>query len=433
MKNFLFVLIFASLSFATSNCVPITDGGQSLGTTAKRWNTLFVDSVHNYGRTTDTIGWGTALKNDTTGFGNKVTNPLTTIGDIIYATTTATNATPGRLAAGASGTVLQGAGAATLPAYSAWTMAAPGASSTNRLASNGTNWVALASDTIGLGTAFSGKISTGGVANISGGTLGAIPYQSGASATTILAATATANKLLCSGASAAPTWSTPTFPNASATANKIIISDGTNWVASTPTYAAPGSANNMMKSDGTNWTSAGSDSVGLGTKINANQANYRTLAQAQGYMIAGQAVGTYWFGMQDSAASSSGGSSRYSPVIIPWYTADHPTLNGAVATLRVDAICCVNATAPTATFTVGLYPVTKGAGAAGLSIWSLGSVVSGSTVAFTTPSASSITRAVSSAITIPSDGMYVLGVTTTSATIATSSLVNITAYLEERN
>ena len=277
MKSMISILFLFSLTFATSNIVPITAGGQSLGTAAKPWNTLFVDSIHNYGRTTDTIGWGTALKNDTSGLGTLLKNDTAGL-----------------------------------------------------------------HDTVGLGTMFINDTSGIG-------------------------------------------------------------------------------------------TKLKNDTSGLGTKINANQANYQTLAQAQGYMIAGQAVGTYWFGMQDSAASSSGGSSRYSPVIIPWYTADHPTLNGAVATLRVDAICCVNATAPTATFTVGLYPVTKGAGAAGLSIWSLGSVVSGSTVAFTTPSASSITRAVSSAITIPSDGMYVLGVTTTSATIATSSLVNITAYLEERN
>jgi hypothetical protein len=258
-------------------------------------------------------------------------NPATAVGDLIAGNSAATPAVLTKIAAGSAGTVLQGAGAATLPAYSSWTMDAPGASTTNRLASNGTNWVALASDSIGLGTALK------------------------------------------------------------------------------------------------------NDTSGLGTKINANQANFRTLAQAQGYLIAGQATGTYWFGMQDSAASASGGSSRYSPVIIPWYTADHPTLNGVVSTLRVDAICCVNNTAPTATFTVGLYPVTKGAGAAGLSIWSLGTVVSGSTVVFTTPAASSITRTTSGSITIPSNGMYVLGVTTTSATIATSSLVNITAYLEQRN
>ncbi len=54
------------------------------------------------------------------------------------------------------------------------------------------------------------------------------------------------------------TWvaSTPTFPNASATSGKIIKSDGTNWAASTETYAAPGTSGNLLTSDGTNWTSA---------------------------------------------------------------------------------------------------------------------------------------------------------------------------------
>ncbi len=50
--------------------------------------------------------------------------------------------------------------------------------------------------------------------------------------------------------------STPTFPNASATSGKVIKSDGTNWVASTETYAAPSTSGNVLTSDGTNWTSA---------------------------------------------------------------------------------------------------------------------------------------------------------------------------------
>lgn len=149
--------------------------------------------------------------------------------------------------------------------------------------------------------------STTGTANIAGGTVGAVPYQTGAAATGVVAATATASKMFLSGASAIPTWSTstiptsagatalkhlrsdgtnyilttatisdspstagkvlvsdgtnwitstPTFPNASATTRKIIVSDGTNWVASTETYAIPGTSGNLLTSDGTNWTSA---------------------------------------------------------------------------------------------------------------------------------------------------------------------------------
>lgn len=58
-------------------------------------------------------------------------------------------------------------------------------------------------------------------------------------------------------------YSTPTFPNASATLNKIIKSDGTNWIASTETYAAPGTSGNVMTSDGTNWTSSAAPGGGI--------------------------------------------------------------------------------------------------------------------------------------------------------------------------
>jgi hypothetical protein len=60
-------------------------------------------------------------------------------------------------------------------------------------------------------------------------------------------------------ASNGTTWvaSTPTFPNASATVRKIIVSDGTNWVASTETWALPGStAGKVLVSDGTNWVTS---------------------------------------------------------------------------------------------------------------------------------------------------------------------------------
>lgn len=40
-----------------------------------------------------------------------------------------------------------------------------------------------------------------------------------------------------------------------AAAGKILKGNGTNFIASTETYAAPGTSGNVMKSDGTNWTS----------------------------------------------------------------------------------------------------------------------------------------------------------------------------------
>lgn len=59
---------------------------------------------------------------------------------------------------------------------------------------------------------------------------------------------------------AVSTLSVPTFPTVSATSGKIIKSDGTNWVASTETYAAPGASGNVLQSDGTNWTSVATGS-----------------------------------------------------------------------------------------------------------------------------------------------------------------------------
>jgi len=49
-----------------------------------------------------------------------------------------------------------------------------------------------------------------------------------------------------------------------ATSAKILIGDGTNWVASTPTYpTTAGTSGNVLTSNGTNWTSATAPGGGL--------------------------------------------------------------------------------------------------------------------------------------------------------------------------
>ncbi len=67
---------------------------------------------------------------------------------------------------------------------------------------------------------------------------------------------ATGTVLQGAGTGVTPTYSTPTYPSASGTSRKILVSDGTNNVYSTETWAVPGTSGNLLTSDGTNWTSA---------------------------------------------------------------------------------------------------------------------------------------------------------------------------------
>lgn len=94
----------------------------------------------------------------------------------------------------------------------------------------------------------------------------------------ILAGTATASLMLLSGSTATPTWSTSTIPtSAGATAGKALVSDGTNYVLSTPTFPnASATAGKIIRSDGTNWiasTSTFADTYSASTLLYSNGAN----------------------------------------------------------------------------------------------------------------------------------------------------------------
>ncbi len=142
-----------------------------------------------------------------------------------------------------------------------------------------------------LGTITAGVWTGTSIALANGGTSAALTASNGgifystASAGAILAGTATANKVLMSGASTTPSWSTPTFPNASATTRKIIVSDGTNWTASTETYAVPGTSGNILTSDGTNWTSAAA-SGGSSYALQCGLSSLNTPADSTTYYMA---------------------------------------------------------------------------------------------------------------------------------------------------
>lgn len=101
----------------------------------------------------------------------------------------------------------------------------------------------------------------------------------GASNTISNVGTGSAGQVLQSAGNAAnPAYSTPTYPSASGTSRKILVSDGTNNVYSTETYAVPGTSGNVLTSNGTNWTSAAPATSGTVTSVSGttNQVSVAT-------------------------------------------------------------------------------------------------------------------------------------------------------------
>src|SRR5690348_5028567 len=99
--------------------------------------------------------------------------------------------------------------------------------------------------------------------------------------------------------------------------------------------------------------------------------------------------------------------------------------------MRLRAQIASNATKPTLKFTVGLYPVTVAGGADQIAL-TLGAVVSGSTIEFNEPAASTITSKETADFAVPADGAYVLGFVTSA--LQTSSNVSVlNAQVQVRN
>lgn len=192
-------------------------------------------------------------------------------------------------AAGSAGQVLQSGGASADAAYSTSTYPSTATGTGTILRADGTNWVATTA-TYPTTTTANQILYSSATSVISGLATGnnGLLVTSNTGVPSILAGPGTTGNILQSNAAAAPSFSTatypstatgtgkvlvadgtnwvastPTFPNASATTRKIIVSDGTNWVASTETWATPSTSGNVLTSDGTNWTSAAPSSGGL--------------------------------------------------------------------------------------------------------------------------------------------------------------------------
>lgn len=156
-------------------------------------------------------------------------------------------------------------------------------------------------------------------------------------------------------------------------------------------------------------------------------AAYRTL-DTQATLTNTVAAADYFFGAGGSLIRETvdGGA----PALLYLDDADY-TIAGRTPKLRVRAQCATNATAPAITIATGLYPVSSVAGGAGVNQATLGAVLSGSQVTFTTPTASTPNQGNSGDFAFPADGYYVLGVTFSGA-LAANAALGLTAQLQLR-
>jgi hypothetical protein len=192
----------------------------------------------------------------------------------------------------------------------------------------------------------------------------------------------------------------------------------------TGTPAAPSAAT------GTNTTQLATTAF---VQTASNYGSYQTILEASGSHTAAKVAGTYALG--DGYPAAVSGTGTLDPIkTIFIAVADYPSVDGKAAKLRLRVQLYVNDVAPTGNFTFGLYPITRPAtsGGAGLDIYTLGTVVTSSTVLFTTPAADGLLNGASADFALPSDGHYVIGFVST-ATVATSSHLHMSASLQKRN
>jgi len=154
---------------------------------------------------------------------------------------------------------------------------------------------------------------------------------------------------------------------------------------------------------------------------------YLPFAEASGYLTAGDVAGTYPLGQGAQAVLRATGTAT--PISLVYCSSTGwSSVLGVARTMILTGMVSVNATAPTGNFTLGLYPVTATSGGAGVTVYTLGTVVTGSTCTFTAPAANAVAFSASSAFNMPSAGVYAIAVVTT-ATVAASSNVHLNARL----
>ncbi|MGA7539958.1 MAG: hypothetical protein WBW93_14455 [Steroidobacteraceae bacterium] len=164
----------------------------------------------------------------------------------------------------------------------------------------------------------------------------------------------------------------------------------------------------------------------------ARQAEvYKELISATSRLDAPASGGPYLLGSGSSgsgvAASNAAAGLSVFYFNPEWVLEKEPVSRSTFLRLRVSLL--TNAVAPAITFTAGLYSVTACAGAEATSSITLGSALTGSTVAFASPPKEELKQASTEDFAAPAAGFYALGVAVSGAAAAKSS-VAIRALLQ---
>lgn len=224
------------------------------------------------------------------------------------------------LAPGTSGQVLQTKGAAANPAYSTAVYPVTAGTSGNVLTSDGTNWIS--SPSTGTGTVNSGTanqlayyITTGtAVSGLSSANNGLL-VTSNSGVPSILSGPGTTGNILQSNAGSAPSFSTATYPSVATGTGTILRANGTNWVATTTTFADTYSISTILYASSANVVSglATANSGILVTSsggvpsISTDIPTAITIGSAYIYRVGGTDVALSDGGTNASLTASNGG------------------------------------------------------------------------------------------------------------------------------
>lgn len=158
-----------------------------------------------------------------------------------------------QLAAGSAGQVLQSGGASADPSYSTATYPSIATGAGTILRADGTNWSATTTtypNTNAINTLL--YASSANVISALATANNGLLVTSNAGAPSILAGPGSTGNILQSNASAAPSFSTATYPSTATSTGTILRANGTNWAATTATYPATTTANQILYSSATN-------------------------------------------------------------------------------------------------------------------------------------------------------------------------------------